>query len=196
LDEAYTTGSSMMPHKRNPDTAELARAKVARVAGGFVTVTSMLHGLPLGYHRDLQEDKEPAFDAADTLALALPALTGAVRTIRFDPEAMRKACDDEGLAATDLVEALVLDGVPFREAHRRIGTLLRELAAEGRTLRDLDGFGWRSVGLPGGAAMLDPDRAVRARGGPGGPSPASVHAQVATLEAALAGNASPPPARS
>jgi argininosuccinate lyase len=185
LDEAYATGSSMMPHKRNPDTAELARAKAARIAGGFATVTSVLQGLPLGYHRDLQEDKEPAFDAADSLALVLPALEGAVRTIRFHATAMRVACDDEGLAATDLTEALVLDGVPFREAHRRIGTLLRDLADEGRTLHDLDADGWAAVGLPGGAALLDPERGVRARSGPGGPSLASVRAQVAALEGAL-----------
>ena len=89
LDEAYTTGSSIMPQKRNPDTAELARAKAARIAGGFVALTSVLQGLPLGYHRDLQEDKEPAFDAADTLELVLPALVGAVDSMRFDVAAMR-----------------------------------------------------------------------------------------------------------
>ena len=89
LDDAYATGSSMMPQKRNPDSAELVRAKAARIAGDFATVCAVLQGLPLGYHRDLQEDKEPAFDAADTLALVLPALEGAVRTIRFDEAAMR-----------------------------------------------------------------------------------------------------------
>ena len=91
FDEAYSTGSSMMPQKRNPDTAELARGKAARVAAGFAQLAALLQGLPAGYHRDLQEDKEPAFDAADTLGLVLPALTGAVRTMRFDVDAMR-AC--------------------------------------------------------------------------------------------------------
>ena len=185
LDDAYATGSSMMPQKRNPDTAELVRAKAARIAGDFAAVCAVLQGLPLGYHRDLQEDKEPAFDAADTLALVLPALEGAVRTIRFDEAAMRAACEDEGLYATDLTEALVRAGVPFREAHRRIGGLLRDLADGGRTIHDLDEEEWSALGLEDGSSLLDPDRAVRARGGPGGPSASSVERQLAALDAIL-----------
>jgi argininosuccinate lyase len=181
LDEAYTTGSSMMPQKRNPDTPELARGKAARVAAGFAQLAALLQGLPAGYHRDLQEDKEPAFDAADTLALVLPALRGAVRTIRFDIDAMRASCLDPSLYATDLAEALVRSGVPFREAHRRTGELLKELAARGRDLRDLDGGAWTEFGVPGGAAMLDPDASVAARTMPGGPAPASVEAQADAL---------------
>ena len=182
LDEAYATGSSMMPQKRNPDVPELVRAKAARIAADFAAVTSVLHGLPLGYHRDLQEDKEPVFDAADTLALILPALTGAVLSIRFDPDAMRAACRDDGLYATDLAEGLVREGVPFREAHRRTGELLKRLAGQGRGLGELTVAEWTAYGLPDGAALLDPDRAVRARGGRGGPSPAAVIAQIAELE--------------
>ena len=185
LDEAYSTGSSMMPQKRNPDTAELARGKAARVAGDLVTLTALLQGLPLGYHRDLQEDKEPAFDAADTLELVLPALDGAVRTVRLDVERMRAACEDEGLYATDLAEALVATGVPFREAHRRTGELLKRLAEEGRVLRSLTGDEWSAFGVPDGVSLLDPDHAVAARGGPGGPSPASVRVQADVLEALL-----------
>src|SRR5205814_2339875 len=101
LDEGYSTGSSMMPQKRNPDAVELVRAKASRPASGFSQLAATLQGLPLGYHRDLQEDKEPAFDAADTIELCLPAITGAVATVRFDPEAMRAACEAEGLYATD-----------------------------------------------------------------------------------------------
>jgi argininosuccinate lyase len=185
LDEAYATGSSMMPQKRNPDTAELARGKAARVAAGFAAVTAMLQGLPLGYHRDLQEDKEPAFDAADTLELVLPAITGAVGAVRIDADAMRAACDDEGLYATDLAEALVVTGVPFREAHRRTGALLRRLEDEDRSLRDLDDAEWTAFGVQRGSNLLDPDRSVAARSGPGGPSPASVKAQADALAAAL-----------
>jgi len=185
LDEAYATGSSMMPQKRNPDTAELARGKAARIAGDLVTITALLQGLPLGYHRDLQEDKEPAFDAADTLGLVLPALAGAVRTVRFHPDAMRAACADEGLYATDLAEALVRAGVPFREAHIRTGELLRRTAEEGRALRDLSDDEWIAFGVPGAPALFDPDTAVAARRGPGGPSPASVLAQAAALDAVL-----------
>jgi argininosuccinate lyase len=185
LDEAYSTGSSMMPQKRNPDTVELARGKGARVAGDLVTLTALLQGLPLGYQRDLQEDKEPAFDAADTLDLVLPALEGAVRTVRFDVERMRAACDDEGLYATDLAEALVASGVPFREAHRRTGELLKRLAEEGHGLRSLTGDEWSAFGVADGASLLHADRAVAARGGPGGPSPASVEAQADALDALL-----------
>jgi argininosuccinate lyase len=187
LDEAYSTGSSMMPQKRNPDSAELARGKAARVVGDLVALTALLQGLPLGYHRDLQEDKEPAFDTADTLELVLPALTGAVATIRFDADAMRAASAAEGLYATDLAEALVRDGVPFREAHRRTGELLKRVEAEGRSLADLTGTDWEGFGVPDGAAMLDAERSVAARTTPGGPSPESVRAQATAIERVLAG---------
>ena len=187
LDEGYATGSSMMPQKRNPDTAELARAKAARVAAAHTRLAAVLQGLPRGYHRDLQEDKEPLFDAADTLELVLPALVGAVETIRFDPEAMRRAAGADGLYATDVAEALVLAGMPFREAHRRTGELLKELTAAKRGLRDLTAEEWAAFGLPEGASLLDPDRAVRARGGPGGPAPESVRAQADAIDTLLAG---------
>jgi argininosuccinate lyase len=185
LDEGYATGSSMMPQKRNPDTAELARGKAARVAAGHARLAAVLQGLPLGYHRDLQEDKEPLFDAADTLEIVLPALIGAVETTRFDVEAMRGAADADGLYATDVAEALVLDGVPFREAHRRTGELLKELAVAKRSMRDLSAEEWAAFGVPHGASLLDPDHAVRARGGAGGPSPESVRAQADALDALL-----------
>ena len=186
LDEAYSTGSSMMPQKRNPDSVELARAKAARVAGDFVAITTLLQGLPGGYHRDLQEDKEPAFDAADTIELVLPALTGAVATVRFDPDALRAACADPGLYATDLAEALVRSGVPFRDAHRRTGELLKRLEAEDRTFADLDADAWAAFGVAEGGAMLDPDRSIAARTMAGGPSIPSVRAQADTISQALA----------
>ncbi len=186
LDEAYSTGSSMMPQKRNPDTAELVRGKAARVAGDFVTLAAMLQGLPLGYQRDLQEDKEPAFDALETLATVARALAGAVATLRIDAAAMRAACADPGLYATDVAEALVRTGVPFRESHRRTGELLKTLADDARTLADLDDPGWRRFGVPDGAALLDADRSIAARTAPGGPSRASVEAQLAALDALLA----------
>ena len=191
LDEAYSTGSSMMPQKRNPDTAELARGKAARVAGDFVSLTALLQGLPLGYHRDLQEDKESAFDAADTLELVLPALAGAISTVRFDVGAMRAACAAEGLYATDLAEALVRDGVPFREAHRRTGELLKRVDEEGRSLADLTDEDWKALGVPGGAALLDPDRSVASRTMPGGPSAESVRSQADAIERTIAGRPAP-----
>ncbi|HEX9716976.1 MAG TPA: argininosuccinate lyase [Actinomycetota bacterium] len=191
LDEAYATGSSMMPQKRNPDVAELVRAKAGRLAGHFVALSSVLAGLPLGYHRDLQEDKEPLFDAADTLEAALAALAGCVETLRFDVAALRRAAEDEVLYATDLAEELVKGGVPFREAHRRIGELLKRLDSEGRVLRDLGPEEWLNEGLPDGTSLLDPDRSVRARSMAGGPSPASVLSQADAVEAALAARRSP-----
>jgi argininosuccinate lyase len=192
LDEGYSTGSSMMPQKRNPDTAELARAKAARVAASHARLAAVLQGLPLGYHRDLQEDTEPLFDAADTLELVLPALIGAVETVRFDAAAMRRAAEAEGLYATDLAEALVAAGVPFREAHRRTGALLRELAGASRGLRDLASEEWIEFGVADGASMLDPDRSVRARSTPGGPSPHSVRAQADALDRLLSERRSQP----
>jgi len=129
-------------------------------------------------------------DAADTLEVVLPALTGAVATIAFDTATMREACEDEGLYATDLAEALVRSGVPFREAHARTGELLRDLEAQGRSLRDLDPAGWETFGVPEGASLLDPDRAIAARSGPGGPSRASVERQADALAAVL--DARPP----
>jgi argininosuccinate lyase len=185
LDEGYSTGSSMMPQKRNPDTAELARGKAARITGDFVTLTALLQGLPLGYQRDLQEDKEPVFDAVDTLATVVPALIGAVATLRIDTAAMRAACEDPGLYATDVAEAMVRAGVPFREAHRRTGDLLKRLDGDGRTLRDLTDEEWAAEGVPEGAALLDPDRSIVARPGPGGPSPTSVLAQCDALTTAV-----------
>jgi argininosuccinate lyase len=185
LDEAYVTGSSMMPQKRNPDSAELVRAKAGRIAGSFAALVAVLQGLPAGYHRDLQEDKERAFDAADALELMLPALIGAIETLRFHPGALRAAAEDDGLYATDLAEALVDRGVPFRDAHRRTGELLKGLAGEGRSLRDLDHDEWVAFGLPGGGSLLDPDRAVAARSSSGGPSPTSVEGQIAAIDAAL-----------
>ena len=185
VDEAFSTGSSMMPQKRNPDVLELARGKSARLAGDLVTLITLTSGLPSGYHRDLQEDKEPGFDAVETVNLVLPALSGCVATFRFVPEAMREASGNEDLYATDLAEALVVAGVPFREAHRRTGELLKTLAADGRGLRDLRDEEWVVFGLQGGAALLDPVVSVGARKMAGGPSPESVRTQLDAVEAKL-----------
>ncbi|HEY7668596.1 MAG TPA: argininosuccinate lyase [Actinomycetota bacterium] len=186
LDEAYSTGSSMMPQKRNPDTAELSRAKAARITAAFVAVSGTLHGLPLGYQRDLQEDKEPAFDAAETLERVLAATVGVLDTLRIDRDAMRTAAAAAELFATDVAEALVRAGVPFRDAHRRTGELLRTLDGDGRSLVDLTPEEWAAFGLPEGGVLLDPERSVAARGTPGGPSPESVLRQAGAIEERLA----------
>ena len=185
LDDAYSMGSSMMPQKRNPDVAELARAKAGRVLGDLVALSTVLHGLPLGYHRDLQDDKEAAFDAADTLETTLAAIACCVETMTFHPGAMRESARAEELYATDLAEALVRARVPVREAHRRVGELLRRLETEGLSFNALSPDDWTDLGLPGGADLLDADRAVRARATPGGPSPESVRQQADALERLL-----------
>ncbi|MEW6059590.1 MAG: argininosuccinate lyase [Actinomycetota bacterium] len=187
LDEAFSTGSSMMPQKRNPDIAELSRAKVGRLLGDFTALSTVLAGLPLGYHRDLQEDKEPLFDAADTLEATLAALAGCTETIQFRPGVMCAAARADVLYATDVAEALAANGLPFREAHRRIGDLLRRLDEEDRSLRDLSEAEWKEIGLPGGNVLLDPVRAVGARSVPGGPSPGSVRDQADALARILEG---------
>jgi argininosuccinate lyase len=185
IDDAYATGSSIMPNKRNPDVAELVRAKPGRIAGAFVALTTMLAGLPLGYHRDLQEDKEPAFDAVRSLLASLAALAGCVETIAFDVAAMRSAARAPDLFATDVAEALVRSGVAFREAHRRVGELLAALDEQDRSLGDLTAVEWAALGLPAGAALLDPEASVSARAGRGGPSPSSVLEQARAIEATL-----------
>lgn len=124
LDDAFATGSSLMPHKKNPDVAELARGKAGRLIGDLTGLLSTLKGLPLAYNRDLQEDKEPVFDAADTLAGMLTALDGLMGTLRFRTERMAEAAGDWTLRATALAEYLVTKGVPFREAHETVGKLV------------------------------------------------------------------------
>ena len=126
LADAYATGSSMLPQKKNPDIAELVRGKAGRLIGHLTGVLAMLKGLPLAYNRDLQEDKEPLFDAVDTVQLALPALTGLLRTATFVAERMQASADVPTSAATDLAELLVERGMPFREAHALVGALVRD----------------------------------------------------------------------
>jgi argininosuccinate lyase len=137
LDEAFATGSSMLPQKKNPDAAELARAKSGRLIGDLTGFLTTLKGLPLSYNKDLQEDKEPLFDAVDQILLLVSALDGLMATARFDGERMRQAADEATLAAVDLSEWLVERGVPFREAHRAVGALVRRALAEGVALSEL-----------------------------------------------------------
>ena len=133
LDDAYATGSSMMPQKKNPDIAELARGKSGRLIGNLTGLLATLKGLPLSYNRDLQEDKEPLFDAVDQVSLALVAIAGMVETATFVPERMAAAADDETTSATDLAEWLVVRGTPFREAHAVVGELVRAHLASADT---------------------------------------------------------------
>src|SRR5437016_3605213 len=124
IDDAYATGSSIMPQEKNPDVAELAGGKAGRLDGGLTAALKTLKGLPLTYNRDLQEDKEPVFDAVDTLLLVLPAMAGLIATLRVNPDRLRRGASTGFTLATDLAEYLVRRGVPFREAHEVVGHLV------------------------------------------------------------------------
>jgi argininosuccinate lyase len=135
--DAWASGSSIMPQKKNPDAAELLRAKAPRVVAHLTGLHGVMHGLPLTYNKDLQEDKEHLFDAVDTLELALAAATGMLRGIRFDRERLAAAAADELIAATDVADLLVRRGVPFRQSHGIVAGLVRETLAAGRSLSEL-----------------------------------------------------------
>jgi argininosuccinate lyase len=184
LDDAYATGSSMLPQKKNPDIAELARGKAGRLIGDLTGFLATLKSLPLAYNRDLQEDKEPLFDALDTVRLGLGAMAGLYRTIGFRTDRMAAAADSPYAAATDLAELLVADGVPFRTAHAIVGALVRRSLDDGVPLADLVAaepeLGARGV------ALLQPGVAVRNRTTPGGAGPAPVAQQRDRLAARLA----------
>jgi argininosuccinate lyase len=137
VSDAWASGSSIMPQKKNPDVAELLRAKAPRVSGHFSAFAGVLHGLPLTYNKDMQEDKEHLFDAVDTLELALAAARGMTGSIRFDRERLAAAAADEFLAATDIADLLVKRGLPFREAHGVVAGLVRRALDEGKSLSDL-----------------------------------------------------------
>jgi argininosuccinate lyase len=185
--DAFTTGSSMMPQKRNPDALELARGSGARAIGDLSTLLSTLKGLPSGYNKDLQDDKRVLFDAVDTALLVLPAVAGALREIRFNPKRMRAALSSS-MMATDLADYLVEKGATFREAHSAIGVLIRESERDGC---DLDGLPLASFKaahpLFGEDARdwLEPARSVGRRDVPGGTGPSAVTAQLRSAREAL-----------
>jgi len=137
LDEAFSSGSSIMPQKKNPDSAELLRAKSPRVAASYQTLLGVMHALPLTYGKDMQEDKEPLFDAIDTVEGCLDAAAGMLEGIVFHREGMEAASGDEMLAATEVADLLVRRGVPFREAHGIVGGLVRDAVEHGKSLSEL-----------------------------------------------------------
>jgi argininosuccinate lyase len=137
LSDAWSSGSSIMPQKKNPDAAELLRAKAPRIAGHLVALHGVMHGLPLTYNKDLQEDKEHLFDAADTLELSLAAADGMLSSVSFRRERLEQAASDEFLAATDVADLLVRRGMPFREAHGVVAGLVRTAIDQGKTLSEL-----------------------------------------------------------
>jgi argininosuccinate lyase len=189
LDDAYATGSSIMPQKKNPDIAELARGKAGRLIGDLGGLLATLKGLPLAYNRDLQEDKEPLFDAVDTLRLVLPAYTGMVATMRFDTERMAAAAPRGFTLATDIAEWLVRQRVPFREAHEIAGASVRrceELVIELADLSDADLSAVSKHLTPDVREVLTVEGSVAARDARGGTAPARVREQLDELRRAIA----------
>ena len=184
LADAYSTGSSMLPQKKNPDIAELARGKAGRLIGDLTGFLATLKGLPLAYNRDLQEDKEPLFDALDQNRLALGAIAGLLATAEIVPARMQAAADSQHSAAVDLAEWLVQRGVPFRDAHARVGELVRHSAERGVPLDELV-LTEPDLG-PDALALLEPGAAVLRRTTPGGAGPASVAEQLVKARARLA----------
>jgi argininosuccinate lyase len=182
VEDAFASGSSLMPQKKNPDAAELLRAKAPRVVAKLVHVHGALHGLPLTYNKDLQEDKEPLFDAIDTVELGLRVAAGMLAGIRFDRERMAAAAGDEFIAATDVADALVRKGVPFREAHGIVGTLVRTAVERGKRLSELSDDEVRELvpQLDGSyRELLDPAAWLESKVSEGGTSLARVRDQLA-----------------
>jgi argininosuccinate lyase len=184
LDDGYATGSSMLPQKKNPDIAELARGKAGRIIGDLTGFLATMKGLPLSYNRDYQEDKEPLFDAMDQVRLGLGALTGMIATATFDIERMQAAADSETGSATDLAEWLVIRGVPFRDAHATVGALVRAALAGEGSLRDLV-TAHEQLG-PDAAALVAPGVSVRRRTTRGGAGPGPVADQLQRFTSAHA----------
>jgi argininosuccinate lyase len=184
IGDGYSTGSSLMPQKRNPDVAELVRGKSGRLLGGLAGFLVLLKGLPTGYNRDLQEDKALVFEVTDTVALVLPALAGAIRSLEFRPDRIERARDPE-LLATDLADLMVRAGVPFRESHDHVGALVREAEVRGVSLSDLPDETFAAVhpslGEGRARAAFDWEASVEARDAAGGTSRRRVGEQLAAL---------------
>jgi argininosuccinate lyase len=184
MDDAYSTGSSIMPQKKNPDVAELARGKSGRLIGNLVALLTTLKGLPLTYNRDLQEDKEPVFDSVDTLLLVLPAVAGLVATMRVNTAKMEASAPDGFALATDLAELLVRRGVVFREAHEAVGHLVVWCQVNDKTFDELTDEELAKVSphfTPDSREVLSVPGALAARKAHGGTAPDRVRDQLTEL---------------
>jgi argininosuccinate lyase len=189
LDDAYSTGSSIMPQKKNPDVAELARGKSGRLIGDLTGLLATLKGLPLAYNRDLQEDKEPVFDAADTLELLLPAVSGMIATLTFHTDRMAELAPQGFALATDIAEWLVRQGVPFRDAHELSGEAVKVAESRGVELWDLTDEDYAAISpalAPEVRTVLSTEGSLSSRNAQGGTAPVAVAAQLAELKRQLA----------
>jgi argininosuccinate lyase len=184
LDDSWSTGSSIMPQKKNPDIAELARGKSGRLIGNLTGLLTTLKGLPLAYNRDLQEDKEPVFDSVDTLRVVLPAMTGLVATLRFDTARLAALAPQGFSLATDVAEWLVREGVPFREAHELAGACVRRCEELGCDLPDLTDDQLAEISphlTPALREVLTVEGSVASRTGRGGTAPVRVREQLSEV---------------
>lgn len=187
LHDSYSTGSSIMPQKKNPDIAELARGKAGRLIGDLTGLLATLKALPLAYNRDLQEDKEPVFDAVDTLHLLLPAVTGMVATLTFNTERMASLAPQGFSLATDIAEWLVREGVPFRSAHEVAGACVRACEERGIELWDLSDSDFAAIDpalTPDVRAVLSAEGSVASRDAYGGTAPSAVVVQLVEAKTA------------
>jgi argininosuccinate lyase len=187
MDDAYATGSSLMPQKKNPDAMELARGKSARLIGDVTTLLTLLKGLPSSYDKDLQEDKEPLFDAVDTLAALLPVVAGVIRTMRVNADKMRAALD-AAMLATDLADYLVRKGMPFRDAHRKAGEAVKRAEARGVALSELSRDEYKQIAPEFGddvQRVFDFAQSIASREVVGGTGPNAVRAQIAHARALI-----------
>ena len=188
IGDAFTTGSSIMPQKKNPDVAELVRGKTGRVFGDLMALLTLIKGLPLTYNRDLQEDKERLFDTADTLRSTLGVLADMLLNTRVIANRCESAASDPALLATDLADYLVKKAVPFRQAHHIVGALVAEAEKQGKPLNALPLETFRKLSLKFGADVrhvFDVRRALAARTVTGAPSPANVQRQLKRWEKIL-----------
>jgi len=183
LSDRHTTGSSLMPQKKNPDIAELTRGKTGRLVGNLVSLLTVLKGLPMTYNRDMQEDKEPVFDSVDTLSAALTIFAEMLDGAQLAESRAREAASDPLLLATDLADYLVRAGMPFREAHEAVGRLVAESARTGVALNALSMERYREVSELFGEdvreTVFDIPKALAARKAPGSPSPENVASRIA-----------------
>lgn len=185
LDDAYSTGSSIMPQKKNPDVAELVRGKTGRVYGSLITLLTVMKGLPLAYNKDMQEDKEPVFDAVDTVELCLSVFTAMLDTLTVLEGNMRRAASGGFINATDCADYLTKKGVPFRDAYMTVGKLVALCIAEGETLEKLPLEKYRAISEVFEADVyqaLDLNTCVNGRRVYGGPAKEAVETQIASIE--------------
>ncbi|MFT4289049.1 argininosuccinate lyase [Nocardioides sp.] len=189
LHDSWSTGSSIMPQKKNPDISELARGKAGRLVGNLTGLLTTLKALPLAYNRDLQEDKEPVFDSVDTLEVLLPAFTGQIATLVYDTDRMAELAPQGFSLATDIAEWLVREGVPFRIAHELAGACVRAAEARGVELDALTDEEFAAISpslTPAVRAVLTVEGSVASRDGRGGTAPARVREQLAELRGRVA----------